>query len=577
MNKPIIVTLKAICLAVLLGVSVHASLHEVDAPIRRVTVYPGRANIARVVTLNLEAGDRSIVIDNLPLSLDVSSLRASAKGVAGITLLGFNHREEHHIQSSRKNVAELEAEIRSFEQNDMQRIKDRIASFEEQKKLLALITKGAGEQASKNIEHGGLDVSQWEAAFRFVGDRQLEVNDSLRLAKAELMVSTTHHQKLSAQLSSIRSTRQRSTRVAQVDLNLETAGSVTVTLEYMIQGAGWTPLYDARLSGDNSDVQLDYFAEVKQRTGEDWNDVELTLSTVIPSYGAGPAELDPWYLRLREIIAAKPVTSVDELLAKTMGVVTNSRGEIFIRGGRAGEVAYIVDGVPIGDPLGGLGEAGAKLSLVSGMVSTYATEYRVPRNETIPSSDNAVRTAIARLTLPGKTELICRPSLNEGVYRFVTITNNDETVLMPGRVAIYAESNFLGNTDLFDVVVPGQEFELPFGKNNFVKVERKVHRANLSQKDSWLTGDSRIRRETEIEIKLTNNGATPVLVDLEEALPVSQDDRIKVKIDQVSPDAEIMDNKEMATWTLLLEPGVETIVTFRYRIEHAPGLTIVGL
>lgn len=44
-----------------------------------------------------------------------------------------------------------------------------------------------------------------------------------------------------------------------------------------------------------------------------------------------------------------PVTSVDELLESVAGVVTSADGEIFIRGGRAGEVAYIVDGVPIED------------------------------------------------------------------------------------------------------------------------------------------------------------------------------------------------------------------------------------
>lgn len=575
MFKPMILTFKVACITVLLGVGAHASVQKVDAPIKKVTVYPGQAKIARVVQLDLKAGDRSVLIDNLPLSLDVSSLRASAKGVDGITLLGFNHRDEHHTQSSRKNVAELEAEIRDFEQNDLQRIKDRIASFEEQKKLLSLITKGAGEQASDNVERGGLDVSQWEAAFRFIGDRQLEANDSIRLAKAELLVSTNHHRNLNAQLSSIRTVRQWTTRVAQIDLHLETAGSVTVTLEYMISGAGWTPLYDARLSSDNSDVQLDYFAEVKQRTGEDWNDVELTLSTVVPSHTAGPAELDPWYL---QVFAMAPVPVIDAFGNMKFEVSEQSKKrEVFIRGGRAGEVAYVVDGVPIGDPLGGLGEAGAKLSFVSGMISTYATEYRVPRNETIPSSDQAVRTAIASLTLSGETELVCRPRLNEGVYRFVTITNNKETVLMPGRVAIFAESNFLGNTALTNVVVPGQEFELPFGLNNYIEVERKVHSENLSQKDSWLSGDSKVRRETEIEIKLTNNGQQPVLVNLEEALPVSQDERVKIKIDRVKPDAEILDNKELATWSLRLEPGTEQIVTFRYRIEHAPGLTIVGL
>lgn len=73
----------------------------------------------------------------------------------------------------------------------------------------------------------------------------------------------------------------------------------------------------------------------------------------------------------KETIKHKPVTTVDELLSQIAGVVTNQAGEIFIRGGRAYEVGYIVDGVPIGDPLGGLGQAGANLSLVSGSIQEF--------------------------------------------------------------------------------------------------------------------------------------------------------------------------------------------------------------
>jgi len=70
----------------------------------------------------------------------------------------------------------------------------------------------------------------------------------------------------------------------------------------------------------------------------------------------------------REEIETAPVTTVDDLLTQVAGVVTNNQGEVFIRGGRAGEVSYIVDGVPLNDPLGSLGQAGAQLSLVSGSI-----------------------------------------------------------------------------------------------------------------------------------------------------------------------------------------------------------------
>jgi hypothetical protein len=46
-------------------------------------------------------------------------------------------------------------------------------------------------------------------------------------------------------------------------------------------------------------------------------------------------------------------TTLGVRLGKVKEVSEYGVGEIFIRGGRAGEVSYILDGVPIGDPLGG--------------------------------------------------------------------------------------------------------------------------------------------------------------------------------------------------------------------------------
>jgi len=52
-------------------------------------------------------------------------------------------------------------------------------------------------------------------------------------------------------------------------------------------------------------------------------------------------------------VESKPVTTVDELLKQVPGVVaSDDSGAIFIRGGRAGEVEYVVDGVDLDDSIG---------------------------------------------------------------------------------------------------------------------------------------------------------------------------------------------------------------------------------
>jgi outer membrane receptor protein involved in Fe transport len=88
----------------------------------------------------------------------------------------------------------------------------------------------------------------------------------------------------------------------------------------------------------------------------------------------------------KEEITTRPVQTVDALLEQVAGVQTNAQGEVFIRGSRAGEVAYIVDGVPIGDPLGGGGQVGANLSLVSGSIQ----EIQIIKDGFDPEYGNAL-------------------------------------------------------------------------------------------------------------------------------------------------------------------------------------------
>ncbi len=87
-----------------------------------------------------------------------------------------------------------------------------------------------------------------------------------------------------------------------------------------------------------------------------------------------------------EEIQHRPVQTVDNILQSVAGVQTTNTGEIFIRGGRAGEVAFIVDGVPISDPLGGLGSAGASLNLTAGSIQ----EIQVIKGGFDPEFGNAL-------------------------------------------------------------------------------------------------------------------------------------------------------------------------------------------
>uniref|UniRef100_A0AC34GH22 DUF4139 domain-containing protein n=1 Tax=Panagrolaimus sp. ES5 TaxID=591445 RepID=A0AC34GH22_9BILA len=63
---------------------------------------------------------------------------------------------------------------------------------------------------------------------------------------------------------------------------------VELSVSYHVLSASWTPSYDIRIkdkSKNSHEMILTYFGNVEQHTGEDWKNVELSLSTATPSSG----------------------------------------------------------------------------------------------------------------------------------------------------------------------------------------------------------------------------------------------------------------------------------------------------
>src|SRR5262249_9151625 len=83
---------------------------------------------------------------------------------------------------------------------------------------------------------------------------------------------------------------------ATVEVTLPAPGDFTLDLSYVLPGASWTPQYDVRVGAEARQVTLTYQGLVSQSTGEDWTQVDLTLSTARPSQVTRVPELGPWYL-----------------------------------------------------------------------------------------------------------------------------------------------------------------------------------------------------------------------------------------------------------------------------------------
>lgn len=134
------------------------------------------------------------------------------------------------------------------------------------------------------------------------------------------------------------------------------------------------------------------------------------------------------------------------------------------------------------------------------------------------------------------------------------------------------ENNFFGNFWV-DNIGPGEEFDLNLGMDENVKVKGELLEKKMDE--TFIGSMTSANRVTFFKYKLNveNYKGKKTKVNLLEAMPVSQDDRIKVKIDKVSLEPtkkDWEDKKGIWLWNLELDSGT-------FSVEHSRGMQVEGL
>lgn len=144
-------------------------------------------------------------------------------------------------------------------------------------------------------------------------------------------------------------------------------------------------------------INLVYKGSITQDTGEDWDDVPLTLETAIPTFGVGVPTLTPWTLSVYQ----PPVIKKKSILP------TNSRyrpsfSQSFQRAGFAEEAMSVPDMQYHGLHVSSKGNVNATFS-VPGLIS-------------IPSDNVGHNVTIAKLALNATMSWICVPKKDVKVH-----------------------------------------------------------------------------------------------------------------------------------------------------------------
>ena len=522
---------------------------SVETNIRAVTVYADRARVTRRGEVTLEPGVHRLEAMPLPLTLDTSSLRASARGSARARLLGVDVRRSFYVDTPDEVVRQLEHDIEAL-QDEMSALSARSEALKGERTALQGL-QGSTQEFARGLAFARTTPEDQVALYAMVRERTAALDAQLLELAALQRSDGRKLQKLNEELAQLGSARRRERFSAEVEVEVIEAGSLALDVTYVVARAGWRPLYDVRLAEDGGTLEMGYLAQVTQGTGEGWEDVALTLSTARPTLTGMLPKLAPWYVEpARPVMPAMPAPE----LAKSVP----QAGVLVQRGARQvhdNVVAY---------------EAEPAVAVVES--AGAAVTYRLPAAVTVPPDGAPHKVTVTRYPLAPKLDYVSAPKLVEAAYRRAKVANDSELTLLAGPANLFAGDEFIGSTGL-ELTAPGGEVELFLGVDDRLRVKRELKRRDV---DKRMLSDRR-RLVYGYEIKVTNLLDREAALTLHDQVPTSQSEQVKARLEWPEPKPALQTDLGLLEWQLTLAPREERTVRFEFSVEHPRDMSVVGL
>jgi hypothetical protein len=567
---------------------------ETVGTISNVIVYRGQALVTRVIELELPAGGSQIVVQKLPNAIVSESLYAQVQG--GATVSSVRYRERAVKEDTREEVKQLEAEIREVE-TSLRHAESRRRLIISHVKALNKLMDFTIDAEKKDLNKGVLQFEPLRQLVEFKESRHSEHNGELLKVDDEILELKEKLELLRRKLEKLQAGRSRTEREAVLFVNNPETGKVIIELNYLVNEASWLPQYNLRANPEQAIASVEYNAVIHQASGEDWNDVALSLSTAQPTTAAGAPGLESMEIRVapsvpQSLEMEKEPLEEDVRLGMPAGgryrdltgqfqQLQKSRSEM-ARKGKAAQDELNVTAVSnqmmelMADKkaVQVIQTAAKRFARTEGVSVTYALAGPI----TMPSRSDQQLVNIASFKTKADFLMLATPLLTDYVYLQADIVNDSSVIMLAGPASMYRNGEFVGKGSL-EMVTIGEKFTAGFGVDSQIKILREFK----DKKIETLWGN-RVENY-DYRLAINNYKSTKVKLRLLERIPYTEDEKLEImnfRTDvSLSTDPEYLRTdrqKGILRWDLNLEPSTTgpkaTIVTYSYAMKYSNELQI---
>ncbi len=547
-----------------LGIVGPAFASDVAATSRisQVTVYASSAFVTRSATVAMKSGDSRVVFAGIVPEIDENSLRVKGKGSAEVRLLGAQLMREYTADVPAEKVRQLTDEIQALEDQDAKLENEKLV-LDNEKQYLDSIRLFSEKKVPEDLVTKMPSTQDLEAVRVYLNAKVKENFDGRQAIDIAIRENQKKLDALRRELQQIAGPAQKVKRSIVVDVEVVKEGDLDLEIFYRVNGASWSALYDARASFEKSRVELVSYGTVRQNTGEDWEDVDMVLSTAQVTGNGNMPEANSWFIRPYQLPVPAPMRMKAKAMSGGLG-----------RGGLAESAVMVADTM-----MAAASAQEAENVYAQAETSGVSVAYKLPRKVTVKSDGQEHKLPISAQTLAANFEYSAYPRAAAIAYLRSRVTTAQDLQLLGGRVNVFVEGDFVGTSGIASIA-PGQEFDLYMGMDENLKVKREL--LEKKKDDVLIAGISSPTMKETYRYKLTveNYKTAASRVNLFEAIPVSEDERIKVKVSQTSvepKEKEWKDRKGIWRWELQLQPKAKQEIYYTCVVEYPRGMRVEGL
>jgi len=560
--------------------------------IDKVVVYPNSALVTREVDVPDGSGLIELTVAPMPEQIVPSTMYS--EGAENLRVLTTRFTTRVVAVDTSKDRRELEAELEKL-QIAAAKINSDIGSIQKNNELLTRL-----ESVTEKGHHSGGDVM---AMAKYVMEQRAEKAKELNTALEQKRQNDVQMNFLQRKMAELGNGSGRMERDAILTVDRELGKGGKVRLNYLVGAVTWHPEYKLRAGKIDENVQLDYLANLKQSSGEDWNLVKLTLSTAQPMLNAAPPELcmlEPMLI-VRGAPGGPPMPTAGfaspyapsspsmDLLSKAAQLRSDAAGNYRI--GKKGEqkeaarqlneASAYEQNLDLMRPRDEVLAQAKKLHVESSTTDGPSVTYHLPSKLSVPNRNDEQMVEVVKLSLAPKFYNKAVPVLNRHVYRLADIVNTSEHVLLPGEATMYQGTDFVGRMPM-PLVASREEFTAGFGVDTQLQIQRQM----VDQTRTEQGGNQVLKYEYRILISSYKN--EPIKLQLWDRLPKAKNETsVGVSLVKSSPELSkdeiyVRESRpnNLLRWDLEVAAncnGAKALpITYEFRMELDRQMAITG-